>query len=326
MGPMFKTGPRRDGQGVALMILASALWATVGLADGGISAHAIETEVTGFVRTALGAFVLGLLALALGLPLRARAQAQGWPVTSVAVFGLCCALFQIALFKAFHHVGVSVTVAVTVCLPPILLACGEGLRRAAMPCPAIIVAALVAVVGVVLVQLLPGRAMGPTSVDPRGAALLLIASLAFCGMTLASRRMVVRLSCIWATAAGLGMAAVLLLGVIALRDDASVAQILLLDGRDLALVAYIGVVATGGAYLAFFGGLQRAASAAAALVATMTEPVFAVLLAAAILGERLTPSQMVGVVLLLLAMALLTRQGPRHLVVIQGSKGAEKHR
>ena len=301
-------------QSIGLMITAAALWATVGLADSGIKAEGIGTEVTGLVRTLLGALALSALALLLRLPLRAGGAARSrFPLAAAGAFGLCCAVFQITLFEAFRHVGISVTVAVTVCLPPVLLACGEVLWRARWPSLMMVIAVASAAAGVTLVQVLPNGGAGAGGVDLRGGALLLLASLAFCGVTLASRCMVSRLNCVWATAAGLGMAAVALFLQIAVVGVAALEQLALLDGADLALLGYIGIAATGGAYLAFVTGLKLASSASVALVATMTEPVFAAVLAALLVGEHITALQVAGILLLLSAMVALARGATSHL-------------
>lgn len=298
----------RHCQSIGLMITAAALWATVGLADSGIKVDRIGTEVTGLLRTFLGALALCALALALRLPIRAAGAAQSrFPWVAAGAFGLCCALFQITLFEAFRHVGISVTVAVTVCLPPVLLACGEALWRARSPSPMMVVAVAGATAGVALVQVLPNNMAGAGGIDLRGGALLLVASLAFCGVTLASRCMVARSNCVWATAAGLGMAAVVLFMQIAVAGMAALEQLALLDGADLVLLGYIGIAATGGAYLAFFTGLKLASSASVALAATMAEPVFAAALAALFVGEHLTSLQIAGIALLLSAMVALGR-------------------
>ncbi|TGN51322.1 EamA family transporter [Paracoccus liaowanqingii] len=81
--------------------------------------------------------------------------------------------------------------------------------------------------------------------------------------------------------------------------------------RDIIIMVYVGVAATGGAYLAFVVGMQRCRSASVGLTATMIEPAIAALLAALILHERLTPGEALGCALMILAMIVLSRRNRR---------------
>ncbi len=289
------------------MVLAAALWATVGVADAAMSGPDLPAILSGFIRTALGALFLGLAAVVLRLPMRIPASRSGaFPWLAVLAFGLCCALFQITLFASFRHAGISTTVAVTVCLPPLLLALGETLLNRRPPCFPLTLSLGLAVMGVVLLQL-RGARNGPTELDIPAIALLLSASLAFCGLTLATRHITRHVHGLWAAAAGLSATAVTLLGVALVTTPNGLAVLPDLVSRDALLLLYVGVMATGLAYFAFTCGLARARSASVALVATMTEPVFAALLAGLLIGERLDLWQITGIVALLCAMVVLYR-------------------
>ena len=297
--------------GLALMVLAAALWATVGVADAAMSGPPLPPAVAGCVRTFLGAMVLGLAALVLRCPVQAPAATRrGFPWPAALAFGLCCALFQVSLFAAFRSIGVSVTVTVTVCLPPLLLALSEAILYRRTPALAVLGAFVLAIIGVLLLKLPPGGGLSAAS-DPQGIALLLVASFTFCGLTLASRQMTRQTPGLWAAAAGLAMTAVILFAVAVISVPAAFRLLRDLTHGDAILLGYIGITATGLAYLAFACGLARAASASAALVATMTEPAVAALLAAVIIHERLTPPQIAGIAILLIAMFLLNGRTQR---------------
>jgi drug/metabolite transporter, DME family len=297
--------------GFGPLLIAAALWATVGVADAAMTTE-LSTEAAGLARTALGALVLWLAIWARHVRAgRASARRTGrLPKLWVGVFGLCCAVFQITLFTAFRHVGIGVTVAVTVCLPPILMALAETVvtgRRIGWP---LCLAILMGSVAVVILQpgLLSAGGSG-SPVDAVGAGLLLTASLAFCGTTLASRRMSRQADSLSAAAAGLAAAAVVLLALVPLESPTLLPQLTTLPRGDVLLLLYTGVLATGGAYLAFAIGLRRAASPAAALAATMTEPVFALVFAATIAGEVFTSLQLFGAALMLAAILALDGRG-----------------
>jgi DME family drug/metabolite transporter len=100
-----------------------------------------------------------------------------------------------------------------------------------------------------------------------------------------------------------GGAAVLLAPVLAVGPTGW-----LLTGRGLAVTAYLGIVTTMLAYLSY-GRVLRTVSAPVAVTLGLAEPVVAAVLGLVVLGERLTGSDIVG--LLLVGMALSTLVGTR---------------
>ena len=88
---------------------------------------------------------------------------------------------------------------------------------------------------------------------------------------------------------------------------AGLSAVVALSGRNLAILLYIGVAATGAAYLAFVLGMRLCSSASAGLAATMVEPGAAAVLAALVLHGRLTLPELGGCTLMTLAMVLLAR-------------------
>src|SRR5436309_2893169 len=71
----------------------------------------------------------------------------------------------------------------------------------------------------------------------------------------------------------------------------------------------IAIVSTVAAIVLFFAGLERVGPTRAAVLSTV-EPVCTVLLAAALLGESVAPSELVGGALILTAVVLLARTAP----------------
>jgi drug/metabolite transporter (DMT)-like permease len=80
------------------------------------------------------------------------------------------------------------------------------------------------------------------------------------------------------------------------------------SGAGWAAVAGLAVISTVIAIGTFFAGLQRIGPAEASTVST-TEPVTAVLLAAIVLGERISTGQILGGTLILMAVVLMARAG-----------------
>jgi DME family drug/metabolite transporter len=79
------------------------------------------------------------------------------------------------------------------------------------------------------------------------------------------------------------------------------------DPGALALLTYLGVMTLAAAYALLYAGL-RTVEGSAALVATLLEPVTAAVLAATLLGERLGPPGLLGVLLILVAVAGLAER------------------
>jgi DME family drug/metabolite transporter len=74
------------------------------------------------------------------------------------------------------------------------------------------------------------------------------------------------------------------------------------------LLVYLGIVTMAFAYVLLYAGL-RSTTSGSAVVATLLEPVTAVLIAVLLLGERPTAAVVLGTLLVLAAIASLGRQG-----------------
>lgn len=290
-----------------LTCLAGALWGTVGIATQLIAGEPLAPEVSALSRTAIGALVLFGAAAFLA---PAGSGPVPWPV--VAIFGLAGAVFQITLFASYPVVGVSVAVIVTACLPVVLVACWDTLVARLPPGPELTGAILIAGAGVVLAGLGSDAPRPEYGGGDSLAGLLLVglSSFAFAAVAIAGRELGARMHPL--RAAGLGLAATAVaIGAFAIlrslaSDTASTAIRAAPSVRDLALLAYVGVVATGGAYCAFVTGLSRASSATAGLAPTLVEPAVATLLAALVLHERMTALSLTGCLMVVTGMLALS--------------------
>ena len=133
-------------RGIVFLCVAAFLWGTVGVANGLMADRdAIDPAMAGLARTALGATSLLVAAQVLGVRWTAW---RHLPHRLLAAFGLAGAVFQVYLFAAFAGVGVTVSVAVTVCLPVILIVVADALWRRRAPDAGVTLAVCVAVAGV----------------------------------------------------------------------------------------------------------------------------------------------------------------------------------
>jgi drug/metabolite transporter, DME family len=291
--------------GLALVCLAALLWGTVGVAGQMLSSSTVDPALLGWMRTILG-----------GLALLAIAHCCGWSgirlgwrhARVLMMFAIGCAVFQITLFTGFRVVGVTVTVAVTVVLPPVLVATGSAIVLPDARSLCAMLAILMATAGVGLALSGSGdlAAIGQ-SFDAFGAGLLAANALAFILMATALRHLAHSLHPVKAAGAGLVSASVVLLVAMQVLPGQQPfgTSLATLDGSDLGVILYTGIVATGGAYAAFTAGMKLCPRPAAGFAATMIEPVFAAVLAAMLIGEALSRAAFAGCVLMLVAMGLL---------------------
>ena len=261
---------------------------------------AMSPLVIGVARLALAAVVLAGLARRRGSLAIARAD-----VLPCLAMGASMAVFQAGYFSAVVRVGVALTALIAICSAPLMIAAlaritlGERLSRRG---------ALALAVGVGGTALLIVGSRGFADVGAgftAGVALALAAGASYALYVVIAKASLTR-------TAPLPLAAVtFLFGTLWLAPvlgwiDVSAAQL----AAGWPLLLYLGIVTTGLAYAAYTTGLTSASAAAAGIV-SLLEPLTATLLGVALLGERLGPTGITGAVLLLAAVALLSREETR---------------
>jgi DME family drug/metabolite transporter len=172
----------------------------------------------------------------------------------------------------------------------------------------LLLAMTVAILGVALVLAQGHETLEPfSSNNLYGGAMLLIASISFAGVAISARFIGTGTKAIQGTGFGLGVCAIVLMVACMALPKESFEEIYKISRADVAILAYIGVFATGLAYLCFVFGLKLSRSAGIGMAATLIEPVAAALLAAIVLGERLSALQLTGCVVMLFAIVLLLK-------------------
>jgi DME family drug/metabolite transporter len=146
-----------------------------------------------------------------------------------------------------------------------------------------------------------------SSKNLHGGAMLLIASVSFAGVAISARFIGTGTKAIQGTGFGLGVCAIALMVACMALPRESFEETHKISRADVAILAYIGVFATGLAYPCFVFGLKLSRSAGVGMAATLVEPVAAAALAALVLGERLTALQLVGCIAMLFAIVLLMK-------------------
>jgi DME family drug/metabolite transporter len=293
-------------RGLLLVSGAGVVWGTIGPAvqlvhEGSglspltIGAYRAIAAVTALVGASL---VTGRLPGCLAL---ARSR---W--RRVIVTGLSTAAFQLLFFVAVVGAGVSVATVVSLGLAPVLLLVLGGVRRRRVPDSGQVFTVTAALLGLGLV----GIAGGSGDEAPH-AALGILAALGSGTAYAMSTQVGAPLSrghdALTVTTATMAVAAAALVpgGLVLahLRGEAMATT----DAGSWFLLVYLGVVTMAFAYVLLFAGLRRTTSGAA-VVATLLEPVTAVLIAVLLLDERPSAAVAVGSLLILAAISSLGRR------------------
>jgi DME family drug/metabolite transporter len=221
------------------------------------------------------------------------------------VVGSLTATFQLLFFVAVVSTGVSVTTVVSLGFAPVLLLVVTSVQRRRLPSAGRVLTVTTALLGLLLVSLggiaddPPNAALGIPAALASGAAYALSADLA--------PPLTRRHDGLTVTTMTMSVAAALLVPVGLVVAQLRHEDVTTVDAGTWLLLGYLGVVTMGIAYVLLFAGLRTTASGAA-VVATLLEPVTAVMIAVFLLGERLTPGIALGSLLIVAAITSLGRQ------------------
>jgi drug/metabolite transporter, DME family len=278
--------------GLSCLVTSGLLWGTGGL-TGTLLGHA-----AGLSAIAVAAFRLlgggGLIVV-----FRALAG-RPWPTgravwTRIAVTGLLAALYQSCYFAAVSLTSISLATLITIGAAPVIVQVTErvGGRRQAGRTAVVTTGLALAGLG-----LLVGSPDGgfPEAAMLVGVVLALLAAGGFAAITLIGSSPVPGLDDLTVTGFGFTVGGLTLLPLAAAVGGIGFRP-------SLAAFGLIIVLATGPtavAYTLYFRGLRAAAASTAALL-TLLEPLTAAVLAALILGERLSATGIAGAAILAVA-------------------------
>jgi drug/metabolite transporter, DME family len=295
----------RFGRGLILVCLAGVIWGTIGPGVRLVHEWSGLSPLTISAYRAIAAVVV-LVVIAL-----VRRRFASWSLAvhqwrRVIMVGLLTAAAQLLFFIAVVATGVSIATVVCLGFAPVLLLVVSCIQERRLPSGGRALTVVIAVVGLLLVCLVggagdqaPNPILGILTALGSGAAYALFADIA--------RPLSNRLDTLAMTTATMSVAAAVLvpggLLVTHLRGEALTPT----DIRSWLLIVYLGVVSLAVAHALLFSGL-RSTSSGAAVVATLLEPVTAVLIAVVFLHEKLTLAGLVGCMLILAAIASLGRQ------------------
>lgn len=292
--------------GVLQVCAAGVLWGTGGL----VVTVLHERDGMGAMTASAWRMVIAAAALLVFSAATARLPAlrailRAHPGRATLV-GIGTATYQALYFVAVLSVGVSVATVVALGLAPILAATWEHLRSRSRPTASQALVLLAALTGLVLISTAGHDHAGAPGERPTvglllaAAAGVVYAATTVLGHDVAKQADPIALTT-WSTAAG---AVVLLPFLVVAAAGGEAMGSGDVDVASLALLAYLGLGTMALSYALLYAGL-RTTPGSAATIATLLEPVSAALLAALLLGERLTWPGLLGGALILAAVAAL---------------------
>jgi len=296
---------RSAATGLLQVSAAGVLWGT-----GGVAVHLVRDHValsagviTGY-RTVLGALVLLVVLHVTGSGRSAITLLRRGPVRVVGV-ALTTLAYQALYYVAVVQAGVSVATVVTLGLAPLLLTCHEAWADRRLPGAGRLVVLAAALAGLVLVA----RASGSGGAGPEPLLGLLSAAgsaAAYAVATVRGRALAQGTEPLALAAVTTAIGALAMLPVLTLLAGTGV-PVVTTDPAALALLTYLGVITMALATCLVFSGLRVVAGSTATL-ATLLEPVTAAAIAAVLLGERRGPQGWFGMLLVLAALAGLSKR------------------
>ncbi len=209
----------------------------------------------------------------------------------LAATGAVMGLNWMLLFEAYNATSVAVATmcyymqpTIVILLSPLVFR--EKLTRRKLLC------ALTAIVGMVFVSGIPGG-NGPQTQDIRGILFGLGAAARYSAVVILNKKIVVADA--YEKSIIQLAAAIILVPYLLMTEDAS--QIAL-SGTAVGMVLLVGIAHTGIAYALYFGSMRHLKAQSIAVMSYI-DPVFALLLSAALLHERLTVLGMAGAALII---------------------------
>lgn len=249
----------------------------------------LSSAMLALCRGALGSVFLLLFVLVRGGKLKLpERKATLWLVLTGAIMGLNWML----LFEAYSYTTVA---AATMCYymqPTIVILLSPLVFRERLSGRKLACAAA-AIIGMLFVSGVLSGGTGQVR-DIRGIAFGLGAAALYAAVIILNKKVVVE--DIYAkTVIQLAGAALVMIPYVLLTEGVPE---LTLTAADIGMVLLVGIVHTGITYALYFGSMQRLKAQTVAVMSYI-DPVFALLLSAAVLHESLTPLGIVGAVLII---------------------------
>ena len=286
-----------------MVLLAAMLWGTTGTAQTLVPAGLPAPWVGALRLLVSGAFfwvyaVAGSRSQSLG----AYFKNMQWPW--VLLGGASMAAYNLTFFAGVKASSVAVGTAIALGSGPIWAGLFQMLLTRRSPAAVWWLGTLLAVAGGGLMVLGSAQQL---SISTAGVGLCLVAGVSYAVYTLVSKRLVAHTPASIVTLGIFSCAA-----LIALPAAFAVSGVPSTSIQGWWVVLYLGVAATGIAYLLFTHALSRISSATAVSMC-LVEPLTAFCLAIGVIGERPPAAAFAGLALVMLGLALVVRAELRNM-------------
>lgn len=283
--------------GILLVLSAAILWGTTGTAQT-FAPLTLSSYWVGSMRLLVaGVFFLLWMGLSSAGELRpSRLCLLPW--TAIILAALAMATYNLAFFAGIRATSVALGTALALGSGPIWAGFLQVAVTRQRPLGKWWLAVSICVAGLVLTTL---GSQGGISLPLAGVALCLLSGFSYAVYAMATKHIVATTSPGLATASVFTLAALFALPVAGLLAGKPV-----VSTSDVAVMLWLGVVATGIAYLLFSAGLRWVSSATGVALA-LAEPIAAVILAVLIVGERPAPISYAGLLLMFAGLSVLVR-------------------
>lgn len=293
-------------QGVVWVLLAAVLWGTTGTAQS-MASGALPAAWVGALRLVFAGAFFGLLALwVLRTPQPQQHANAPMPRARLLLCVGCMAVYNLSFFAALRSTGVGLGTAVALGSSPVWAGLLQALLLRQWPARAWWLGTALGVAGgFCMAWANPGAhttSAGTNLGLGMGLALCLLAGLSYGCYAVLAQPLIQHSGIARVNAGVFGAAAAVALPVAwAVQGPLPAAM-----PQDWAVVAYLGLVATGVAYLLFSAGLRHI-SAATSVALSKFEPVTAFVLSMVVVGEQPSWLASAGLCLLLLGLSLVVR-------------------
>jgi len=284
-------GERSERSGYLLVVAAATLWGTTGTSQA-LAPTGATPPVVGALRLAVGGAVLVLIALA-----RGGFKSNGrWPLRSTLLAAACMAAYQVFFFGGVALTGVAIGTIVGIGSCPIMGGMLGYFFRGERPGWAWLAATLLAVSGAALLA----SSGGEVQINLWGLLMAVGAGAAYAAFTLFSKDL------LDSQPSEPALAVVFCIGALLLSPLLFTSDLhWLLKPAGALVTAHLGLVTVGLAYTLFGKGLQ-VVPVSTTTTLTLAEPLTAGILGITLLGERLTPSAAVGILLIFSGIVVLS--------------------
>ncbi len=295
-------------RGLALVCVAGVIWGTIGpVVDVVDDRSALSVWTVGAYRAVAAVLALLLMVAVAGRWSGCRELVAARPLRAPAV-GVLTATFMVLFFVSVVSVGVSIATVVALGWAPVLLLVLGVVRDRRPPSVGQALTVAAAVVGLLLICLAGGGDPDPSR-PVLGVLTALGSGTAYALSAEVGRPLSTGHDALSVATVTMVVAAVVLvvggLAVAASRGEALVTT----DATTWLLIVYLGVGTMALAYVLLFAGLRTTPSRTA-VVATLLEPVTAVVIAVVLLGEHLTAAGALGALLIVAAIGSLGLRPP----------------